>query len=217
MRDFIRRHLDPADRLGEVLFGLIMALGFTAAVRLGREEPDNRELFIGILGCNIAWGIVDCVMYILTALFDRGRRARIVRAALSAPTEESALASVGEELDDRLAPLTTAEERLTIYRWVLELARRAQQEKVRVRREDLFGGIAAGLLVILATIPIVVPYLLIQNPHAAARVSHLTGLTLLFLVGASWGRAAGGSGWRLGLGLTALGLLLVGVTVVLGG
>ena len=42
-----------------LLFGLIMALGFTGAVRLGREEADNRTLFIGILGGNIAWGIVD--------------------------------------------------------------------------------------------------------------------------------------------------------------
>ena len=32
-RAFIRRHLEPTDRLGEILFGLIMALGFTGAVR----------------------------------------------------------------------------------------------------------------------------------------------------------------------------------------
>ena len=50
MRAFIQRHLDPADRLGEILFGLIMALGFTGAVRLGHEEADNRALFIGIFG-----------------------------------------------------------------------------------------------------------------------------------------------------------------------
>src|SRR5438445_12851128 len=32
-----------------------MALGFTGAVRLGEEEANNRALFIGILGCNLAW------------------------------------------------------------------------------------------------------------------------------------------------------------------
>ena len=71
MLPFIRRHLDPAARLGEALFGLIMALGFTGAVRLGEEEPSNRALFIGILGCNLAWAIVDGVMYVLTALVER--------------------------------------------------------------------------------------------------------------------------------------------------
>jgi len=37
IRDLIGRYLDPADRLGEILFGLIMALGFTGAVRLGLD------------------------------------------------------------------------------------------------------------------------------------------------------------------------------------
>ena len=46
MRAFLRHALDPADRLGEILFGLIMALGFTGAVRLGREEADNHALFV---------------------------------------------------------------------------------------------------------------------------------------------------------------------------
>jgi hypothetical protein len=59
---FIKRHLEPADRIGETLFGLIMALGFTGAVCLGIDEATSRELLIAILGCNIAWGIVDGVM-----------------------------------------------------------------------------------------------------------------------------------------------------------
>ncbi len=52
MATFIQRCLDPADRLGEIPFGLIMALGFTGAVRLGVEDADNRTLFIAIFGCN---------------------------------------------------------------------------------------------------------------------------------------------------------------------
>src|SRR5512143_3759203 len=42
MRAFIHRHLDVSVRLGEILFSLIMALGFTASVRLGLGEADNR-------------------------------------------------------------------------------------------------------------------------------------------------------------------------------
>ena len=56
------RILDPVARVSEVLFGLIMALTFTgslAAATAGREEI--RTLLIGIIGCNIAWGLVDAV------------------------------------------------------------------------------------------------------------------------------------------------------------
>lgn len=217
LRSFFDRYLDPADRLGEILFGLIMALGFTGAVRLGLDEPDNRTLFVSILGCNIAWGIVDGVMYVLTALFDRGRRARIIREVLSSPTEEAAVARVAEELDDRLEPLTTPEERRQIHLWVIELARRAHREQVHVRREDILGGVAAGLTVILATLPVVVPYLIVRDPHWAARLSHLVGLTLLFALGAGWGRLVGGGAWRIGAGLTLTGMILVGITIAMGG
>ncbi len=215
--DFIDRYLDPADRLGEILFGLIMALGFTGAVRLGLDEADNRALFVGILGCNIAWGVVDGVMYVLTRLFARGSRARIIRDVLSLPTEEAVMARVGKELDDRLAPLTTAEERQRIYRSIVELTRRASQEKVRVRREDLLGGVAVGAVVILATFPMVAPYLIVRNPYWAVRLSNLIGLVLLFMLGAWWGRVVGGSSWRIGAGLTLVGALLTVITIALGG
>jgi len=68
------RILDPVSRISEVLFGLIMALTFTRTLDVasgGREEA--RILLVGAIGCNIAWGIVDAVMYLLNTLVERGR------------------------------------------------------------------------------------------------------------------------------------------------
>ncbi|NJN52420.1 MAG: VIT family protein, partial [Gammaproteobacteria bacterium] len=96
---FINRTLAPADRLGEILFGLIMALGFTGAVRLGLEEADNRTLFVSILGCNAAWGVVDGVMYVLVQLFERGRRFRLART-IQRTGDEEATALVAAEYDE---------------------------------------------------------------------------------------------------------------------
>lgn len=217
MRSFVRKHLDPVDRLGEVLFGLIMALGFTGAVRIGAEEADNRTLFVSILGCNIAWGVVDGVMFALLALFERGRRARISRRVLESPSEEAALEMIGRELDERLAPVTSPEERRQIYRRLMEHARRENWMEARLERGDVLGGAAVGLIIIAATIPVVAPYLVVPNPDVAVRISNLIGLVLLFLLGVWWGREAGASPLRIGAGLTAIGLALVGVTILLGG
>ena len=217
MRAFIQRYLDPADRLGEVLFGLIMALGFTGAVRLGHEEADNRALFIGIFGCNLAWAIVDGVMYVLTALFERGRKARLVREVLRAPSEEAALQRIGQELDGPLMELTTAQERGQLHRWILAILRREQPATLRLHREDLLGGVAVALVIVLATFPVVVPYLVVSKPNLAVRLSHLIALTLLFLLGAWWGRVVGGRSIRIATGLTLLGLTLVLITIALGG
>ena len=66
--------LDPVARISEVLFGLIMALTFTRTLDVasgGREEAAT--LLMGAIGCNIAWGIVDAVMYLMNELVERGR------------------------------------------------------------------------------------------------------------------------------------------------
>jgi VIT1/CCC1 family predicted Fe2+/Mn2+ transporter len=217
MPSFLNRHLAPVDRLGEILFGLIMALGFTGAVRLGREEANSRELFIGIFGCNLAWAIVDGVMYVLTELFERGRLTRLMREVKKAPTEEALLEQVGKELDSPLVPLTTEEERRQVRGWVLEAIRRGDPQPARVEREDLMGGLAVGLVILLATLPVLVPFLIFANPEVAVRVSNAVALCELFLLGARWGQIVGASPWRLATGLTLLGLVLVLVTIALGG
>jgi VIT1/CCC1 family predicted Fe2+/Mn2+ transporter len=90
-RRFVHRYLDPGERLGEILFGLIMVLTFTSTARvtLGAEEITARELLIAALGCNIAWGIIDGGMYIMSAMLDRARAARERAASLGGTVEKT--------------------------------------------------------------------------------------------------------------------------------
>lgn len=218
MKGFRRRVLDPADRLGEVLFGLIMALGFTGAVRFGLEEADNRALFAGILGCNIAWGIVDGVMYALGELFERGRKTRLARQVREAPGEGAAVAAVAKELGGRdLVDLATDAERSELYRWVVRVLRRAAPERARLRTSDVVGALAVALVIVACTAPVVAPFLLIADPAVAVRAAHGVGLAELFVLGLWWGRMVGAGSWRTAAGLTLVGLLLVLVTIALGG
>ena len=217
MRSFIQRHLDPSTRLNEVLFGLIMALGITGAVRLGLEQSTNRELLVAVLGCNVAWGIVDGVMFVLVSLFERGRKARIVNSVRGAATDEAALQHIQKELGDRLESLTTSAEREQVYRWVLDIARRADVQPPRIQRDDILGGVAVGLLIVVATLPVVLPFVFISNTYHAVRFSAIITLVLQFVVGYWWGRVVGANPWRIGAGVTAVGLTLVLITIALGG
>src|SRR5262249_11898334 len=74
-RRFVYRYLDPGERLGEIIFGLFMTPAFTSQARatLGESENSARELLIATLGCNIAWGIIDGGMYLMSAMLDRAR------------------------------------------------------------------------------------------------------------------------------------------------
>ena len=217
MRSFIHRYLDPAGRLGEILFGLIMALGFTGAVRLGHDEADNEALFIGIFGCNLAWAIVDGVMYALGGLFDRARKARLIRETLSATTERAALDKIADEVDGPLAELLSDREREQIHRSILGVLRKAKPEIAHLHRDDLLGGVAVALIIVLATLPVVVPFLVVSDPELAVRISNGIALTLLFLLGVRWGQIVGGGSIRIATGLTLIGVVLVLVTIALGG
>jgi hypothetical protein len=217
MRAFIQRHLDPGRRLNEVLFGLIMALGITGAVRFGLSEANNRELFIAVLGCNIAWGVVDGVMFVMLKVFERGCKARIVNSVLSAPTEAVALQRIHEEFGARLESLATTEQRDQVCLWVLDLARRSDREQPRIQRGDILGGIAVGLIILVATLPVAVPFLLVSNATTAVRISNLITLVMLFGIGWWWGRVVGANPLHIGAGVMGVGLTLVLITIALGG
>jgi hypothetical protein len=55
-----RGFLDPMDRISEVLFGVIMVLTFTGALSIATADRlEVREMLVGALGCNLAWGVID--------------------------------------------------------------------------------------------------------------------------------------------------------------
>src|SRR5882672_5753938 len=86
-----KRVLEPHDRISEVLFGLIMVLTFTGSLSVaeaGRE--DVRTMLIGALGCNIAWGVIDGVLYLMGCLADKGRNLRTFRAVRAASEPQKA-------------------------------------------------------------------------------------------------------------------------------
>jgi VIT1/CCC1 family predicted Fe2+/Mn2+ transporter len=64
---------------------MVLTFTSTARVALGAEEITARELLIAALGCNIAWGIIDGGMYIMSAMLDRATTARERAAAEGGP------------------------------------------------------------------------------------------------------------------------------------
>ncbi|MCE9588967.1 MAG: hypothetical protein K8S99_00400, partial [Planctomycetes bacterium] len=64
--------------------------------------------------------------------------------------------------------------------------------------EDVLGGAAVGLLIVIATVPVVIPFLLFRNADVAVRVSELMAIGLLFWIGCWWGREVGSSPLRIG-------------------
>jgi|SRR6185436_10582356 len=217
---WVERNLDPGERLGEILFGLVMVLTFTLTAGLTvTEGPEGvRSLLASAIGCNVAWGIIDGVFHVMGGLFHRGRRVRLARAIRASADDGAAAATVASELDPSLADVTSAEERRRLYRDIVQTVRRHDPPEVRITREDLMGALASFWLVVLSTIPAAAPFLIFRDqPRFALRVSNGLLIVLIFVVGFRWARYTGGSGWKTGTALAGMGIALVAIAVALGG
>ncbi len=220
MGSWSARHLDPGTHMGEILFGLIMTLTFTLGAGMVIEEEGRagaREMLVGILGCNLAWGIIDGVLYVLGQLFERGRVRRIGLNLRQAESEAAARQVVADEFDETLAEVTDETERDRLYQNVAARVRATPLAPNRVRRADLVGGLAAGWLVFACSFPAVLPFLVLDDPWVALRVSNAILLGLLFAVGWRAARHTLAKPWLAGVTFLCAGVLLVALAIPLGG
>jgi VIT1/CCC1 family predicted Fe2+/Mn2+ transporter len=208
--------LDPIDRNSEILFGLFMVLSFTGALSVasaGRKEV--RDVLIAALGCNVAWGVVDGVMYMLRNIVARARQARLWREVLVAARPETAHALIARELGPLATALGTPELEQT-RKWML-----AQPDNVApaavVSPRDLYGGLGVFLLVFASTFPPTIPFMIFSDLHTAMRVSAAVAILIMFLCGYEWGRFAGLRPLRAALAVAVLGIAIQAVIIALGG
>jgi len=93
------RVLEPAERIAEILFGLIMALTVTGATSVVTADRFQiRTMLIAALGCNVAWGIIDAGMYLMARLAERGSNALLLREVRDAADHESANRIIADAL-----------------------------------------------------------------------------------------------------------------------
>lgn len=211
-----KRILDPIDRVAEVLFGLIMVLTFTGSLSVAEAGRDDvRAMLIGAIGCNLAWGIIDAVLYLMGVLAEKGRglfALRGVRAAADPQHAHRIIASA-------LPPL------------VASILEPAELESMRLRlsqlpeppllpswsKDDWKGALGVFLLVFLATFPVVIPFIFMHSAQPALRVSNAIAIVLLFSTGYVFARLTGRHPWLVGISMVVLGVILVAITMALGG
>ena len=102
-------------------------------------------------------------------------------------------------------------------RSVLKHIARAQVAKNTLTKDDLYGALACFWLVFVSCLPAAIPFLIFSQPHFALRVSNFLLIALLFLVGQKWAQYAGTNRLVTGSAMVAIGLVLVGVAILLGG
>jgi len=209
------RLLDPVDRICEILFGLIMAVtivGTLSIAEAGRGEV--RTVLAAALGCNLAWGLVDAVMFLLRELVGRTRN-RTLAARVMAAEPAAAHRLIEHALPDEIVAVAGPDE--------LEGMRRRFAEQPRptghvLEARDFAAAFAIFLVVVLATFPVVLPFMLIDDARLAMHASQALSIALLFVAGFALARYAGHPRpLGTGLAMMILGVVLVAAVKALGG
>jgi VIT1/CCC1 family predicted Fe2+/Mn2+ transporter len=169
---------------------------------------------LAALGCNIAWGIVDAVMHLLTTAAERGRqRVRLARLHRAGP--EGKVALMREMLPDGTGRDLSDDEAV----WLAQLVERAR-ERTPVQplgREDFRAAAAVFVVVVTATFPPILPFLFMDDVRLAVRVSNAIAVVMLFGIGLGLDRYVEGGSKVMRWVVPTAGVVLVASTIALGG
>jgi hypothetical protein len=211
-----KRVLDPADRIAEVLFGLIMVLTFTGSLSVADSGRDDVvAMLIGALGCNLAWGVIDGLFYLMGCLAEKGRNLATLKAVLAAKTGEEARGLIVGALPPLVASLLKPEELDALRDRALRLPQ--PPNHARLDAHDWLGAMGVFLLVFLVTFPVAIPFMFFDTTALAMRVSNAVAIGLLFAAGAAYGKVIHRSPLAIGVGMVVVGLVIVAFTIALGG
>lgn len=211
-----KRVLDPIERVSEVLFGLIMVLTFTGSLSVAEAGRDDvRTMLIGALGCNLAWGIIDGILYLMGCLAEKGRGLLIFRAVRKATNGKEAQRLIANALPPVVSSVLQPAELQAMHERLKQLPE--PPERIRLGWNDWLGAVGVFFLVFLSTFPVVIPFTFMRNAGPALRVSNVVAIVMLFLTGYAFGRMTGRRPWLVGISMVVLGSILVSITIALGG
>jgi len=211
-----KRVLEPYDRISEVLFGLIMVLGITGSLSVADAGRDDvRTMLIGALGCNLAWGIIDGLLYLMGCLNEKASGLRSLRALRKAVAPADGHRLISDALPPMVAATLSPAEFESIRQKLLQLP--APPLRPRLGKSEWLGALAVACWVIFTTLPVTAPFIFMTNVARAMRVSNAIAIVLLFVAGWAFGRVAEHRPWLTGIVMVGLGVALVALTMALGG
>jgi hypothetical protein len=210
------RWLDPIDRVSEILFGLIMVLtstGTLSVITAGRA--DVKTMILGALGCNLAWGIIDAGLYLMGCLGERGRGLLKLRTLRQTSDPDAGRRTLADALPAPLVSVLSRDELESMWQRLTKLPE--SQQRASLTKDEWLGALGICLLVFLSTIPVITPFLFIDELRPALRVSNAIAIAMLFMCGYVFARTAGLRPWPTGLVMVAIGAVMVGIAIALGG
>src|ERR1700758_1117889 len=162
----------------------VTIVGSLSIATAGQNE--TRTVMTAALGCNLAWGLVDAVMYLVRTLTERRRNLRLAKQATASDPDTAHRLIMGA-LPEHVAAITGPPELEGMRRRLIDRPPATRG----LGRDDYLAAVGIFLLVVGATFPVVVPFLATRDLALAMQLSCAITLAMLFAAGLALGRHAG--------------------------
>jgi hypothetical protein len=213
---FTRPVLEPSERIAEVLFGLIMFLTLTGSLRVASAGPEDvHTMLMSALGCNLAWGVIDAVLYCMNREAEKGRSLIVYRAVRKATDPQQAHRLIADALPSVVASILRPAELESIHQRLQQLPE--PPDRVHLRKEDRLAGLGVFLWVVFSMFPVALPFIFMHHAASALLVSNAIAIVMLFGMGYAHGRCTLRNPWSRGIVMVIVGLGLVALTKAFGG
>ena len=172
-------------------------------------------MLVGAVGCNLAWGIIDAIFYVMGCLAEKHHDLGTLLAVRHAMDPQEGQRLIAGVLPPTVASVVQPAELESLRVRLAQLPE--PPPRARLGREDWLGAVGVFLLVFVSTFPVVIPFIVMQNAVQALRVSNAIAIALLFLAGYTYGRQTNYHPAWLGCCMVVIGAALAVLTMALGG
>src|SRR5262249_39776719 len=148
-----------------------------------------RGMLLGALGCNLAWGIIDAIMYLMGCLAERAHSLATFWAVRKAADPQKGQRLIAEALPPVVASVLGPTELESVRNQLQQLP--DPPPPPRLTEADWVGAVCFFLLFVPSPLPFVIPFVFVQNAFRANRLSNAIAIGLLFLTGYAFGRCTG--------------------------
>jgi hypothetical protein len=208
--------LEKPERITEALFGLIMVLTFTCTISVSNAgKQEVRELLYAAVSCNLAWGLVDSIMYLMGQLINRVHYVTQLKRIRQARKASEWRDIIREKISPLMSEMLEDEDIDRLAEKVRKLP--ALHPKKTLVLKNLVVAAQIFLLVFLVSFPVTLPFIFITDVTLALRVSNGIALLLLAMGGYSLGKYSGMRPFRTAIAYAAIGAALVVLAIALGG
>ncbi|MFN8257058.1 MAG: hypothetical protein U0W24_15290 [Bacteroidales bacterium] len=204
------------ERISEILTGIIMTLTFTCAFSVLKSDTTTvTDMLKGAFCSTIAWGLIDAEMYLFMTLINKEHKFTFLNYVRKSKDIEKVHKVIVDYIPPVIAGFMQPVEIEGIRKKIMNLPE--PPSKHRLKYKDYRKAAGIFFLIFFSTLPIAIPFVLFDDIQVALRISNLIAILMLFACGWVLGKYAGRNQFTMGILTCLVGIMLVFITIVLGG